>query len=91
MTWKRAGAIIYFFGFHFGSGVEVSWFMLDRYGEEIARLQLAETMARKALDAVKPGLGGAVTSDLKVRVSPFVRVRIIFADVPATEPPRHSR
>ena len=38
----------------------------DRYGEEIARLQLAETMAKKALDAIKPGLSAAVTSDLKV-------------------------
>lgn len=38
----------------------------DRYGEEIARLQQAESHAKKALEAVKPGLGGAVTSDLKV-------------------------
>jgi hypothetical protein len=35
--------------------------------EEIARLQQAESLAKKALEAVKPGLGGAVTSDLKVR------------------------
>lgn len=50
---------------------------LDRYGEEIARLQLAETMAKKALDAVKPGLGGAVTSDLKVRVFRISLARFI--------------
>lgn len=40
-----------------------------RYGDEIARLQLAETLAKKALDAVKPGLSTAVSSDLRVRAA----------------------
>ncbi|KAJ9095781.1 hypothetical protein QFC20_006576 [Naganishia adeliensis] len=55
--------------YHFEAAAQYRLSMDDlekgRYGEEIARLQLAETMAKKALDAVKPGLGGAVTSDLK--------------------------
>lgn len=37
-----------------------------RYGEEIARLKVAEGLAKKGLDAGKRGVGDAVVSDLKV-------------------------
>jgi hypothetical protein len=50
-----------------GNRARIEWLLRgNRYGEEIARLQQAESLAKKALEAVKPGLGGAVTSDLKV-------------------------
>ncbi|GHJ85349.1 hypothetical protein NliqN6_1751 [Naganishia liquefaciens] len=55
--------------YHFDAAAQYRLSMDDlekgRYGEEIARLQQAESLAKKALEAVKPGLGGAVTSDLK--------------------------
>ncbi|KAJ9109194.1 hypothetical protein QFC21_000523 [Naganishia friedmannii] len=55
--------------YHFEAAAQYRLSMDDlekgRYGDEIARLQLAETLAKKALDAVKPGLSTAVASDLR--------------------------
>ncbi|KAJ9125522.1 hypothetical protein QFC22_000483 [Naganishia vaughanmartiniae] len=55
--------------YHFEAAAQYRLSMDDlekgRYGDEIARLQLAETLAKKALDAVKPGLSTAVSSDLR--------------------------
>ena len=37
-----------------------------RYGNEIARLRVAEGLAKKGLDAGKKGVADSVSSDLKV-------------------------
>ncbi|EST04478.1 ALIX V-shaped domain protein [Kalmanozyma brasiliensis GHG001] len=37
----------------------------NRYGDELGRLQLAETHVKKALDSAKRGVSEAITSDLK--------------------------
>ena len=39
----------------------------NRYGEEIARLRVAEGLAKKGLDMSKSGVADAVIQDLKVR------------------------
>lgn len=41
----------------------------SRYGEEIARLRVAEGLTKKGLDAGKRGVAESVLSDLKVSVS----------------------
>ena len=38
----------------------------SRYGEEIARLRVAEGLVKKGLDVNKKGVSDAVISDLKV-------------------------
>lgn len=42
-------------------------FFLARYGDEIARLRVAQSNLRKALDASKTGVSPVVISDLMVR------------------------
>ena len=39
----------------------------SKYGEEIARLRVAEGLAKKGVDASRRGVAEAVVSDLKVR------------------------
>jgi programmed cell death 6-interacting protein len=41
----------------------------SRYGEEIARLKVAEACAKKGLDTGKRGVADAVIADLRVRPS----------------------
>ena len=51
-----------------------------RYGEEIARLRLAETLTKKALDSAKRGVAESVTSDVKVgnvNEQPNLRVSLV--------------
>lgn len=38
----------------------------SRYGEEIGRLKVAESLAKKGLDAARKGVADSVVSDLKV-------------------------
>jgi programmed cell death 6-interacting protein len=46
----------------------------SRYGEEIARLRVAEGLAKKGLDVGKKGVSDAVISDLRVCRPPLFRV-----------------
>jgi programmed cell death 6-interacting protein len=39
---------------------------MDRYGEEIARLQIAEGLTKKAISEARNGVADTVLSDLKV-------------------------
>lgn len=38
----------------------------SRYGEEIGRLKVAESLAKKGVDAARKGVADSVVSDLKV-------------------------
>ena len=47
----------------------------SRYGEEIARLKVAEGCAKKGLDTGKRGVADAVIADLRVCFIPFRLLR----------------
>lgn len=48
----------------------------SRYGEEIARLRVAEGLAKKGLDTGKRGVADAVIADLRVRLDYSLQVAV---------------